>query len=155
MVVYEAAGDSVKVTVDGVDPQGAPTPSGRQVRRQGLSLTGDERRCPILQGDQRPTLQLTNRRRQGYPVWSNRSLCGRQSCTVTVSGTDPAGVDQKHNRLLQAVIGSPQEQGRALPPGVEGFRDQGSKGTFLPRDFRLTAHSLCKEKRPESEDRGL
>ncbi len=95
MVVYEAAGDSVKVTVDGVDPQGAPTHNEWTGKFDGKDypLTGDpsaDMRSYKEVNDH--TLQLTNKK-GGKATMTGRIVVSAdgKSRTVTVSGTDSAG----------------------------------------------------------------
>ena len=95
MVVYEAAGDSVKVTVDGVDAQGAPTHNEWTGKFDGKDypLTGDpsaDMRAYKEVNDH--TLQLTNKK-GGKVTLSGRIVVSAdgKSRTVTVSGTDATG----------------------------------------------------------------
>ena len=94
-VVYEAAGDSVKVTVDGVGADGKPTHNEWTGKFDGKDypLTGD----PTADSrsykkiDTR-TMELTNKK-GGKPVVTGKitvSADGR-SRTVAVSGTDASG----------------------------------------------------------------
>ena len=72
-MVYEAAGDSIKVTVDGVDGEGNPTHSEWTGKFDGklYALTGD------------PTSDM-----RSYRKINNRTLAltGKQNGKVTVSG---------------------------------------------------------------------
>ncbi len=95
MVVYEAAGDSVKVTVDGVDAQGAPTHNEWTGKFDGKDypLTGDpsaDMRAYKEVNDH--TLQLTNKK-GGKATLTGRIAVSAdgKTRTVTVSGTDSAG----------------------------------------------------------------
>jgi len=95
MVVYEAAGDSVKVTVDGVDAQGAPTHNEWTGKFDGKDypLTGDpsaDMRAYKEVNDH--TLQLTNKK-GGKATLTGRIVVSAdgKTRTVTVSGTDSAG----------------------------------------------------------------
>ena len=95
MVVYEAAGDSVKVTVDGVDAQGAPTHNEWTGKFAGKDypLTGDpsaDMRAYKKVNDH--TLQLTNKK-GGKATLTGRIAVSAdgKTRTVTVSGTDSAG----------------------------------------------------------------
>ena len=95
MVVYEAAGDSVKVTVDGVDAQGAPTHNEWTGKFDGKDypLTGDpsaDMRAYKEVNDH--TLQLTNKK-GGKATLTGRIVVSPdgKTRTVTVSGTDSAG----------------------------------------------------------------
>src|ERR1700745_2129215 len=94
-VVYEAAGDSVKVTVDGVGADGKPTHNKWTGKFDGKDypLTSDpasDSRSHI-KIDTR-TMELTNKK-GGKPVVTGKitvSADGR-SRTVAVSGTDASG----------------------------------------------------------------
>ncbi len=98
-VVYEAAGDSVKVTVDGVDGDGKPTHNEWTGKFDGkdYALTGD----PISDTrsykkvDDR-TMELTNKK-GGKVTVSGRIVISAdgKSRTVTVSGTDAKGMKVK------------------------------------------------------------
>ncbi|HKM85615.1 MAG TPA: hypothetical protein VJW96_05360 [Terriglobales bacterium] len=98
-VVYEAAGDSVKVTVDGVDSDGKPTHNEWTGKFDGKDypLTGD----PISDTrsykkvDDR-TMELTNKK-GGKVTVSGRIVISAdgKSRTVTVSGTDAKGMKVK------------------------------------------------------------
>lgn len=94
-VVYEAAGDSVKVTVDGVDSQGKPAHNEWTGKFDGKDypLTGDP------SADSRSykkinerTLELTNKK-DGKVVLSGRIEVSADGKTRTakVEGTDSAG----------------------------------------------------------------
>src|SRR5271165_2830129 len=95
MVVYEAAGDSVKVTVDGVDGDGKPTHNEWTGKFDGKDypLTGDPnadtRSYKVI--DDRTT-ELTNKK-DGKVTLTGRIVVSAdgKSRTVTVSGTDPSG----------------------------------------------------------------
>jgi len=95
MVVYEAAGDSVKVTVDGVDAQGAPTHNEWTGKFDGKDypLTGDpsaDMRAYKEVNDH--TLQLTNKK-GGKATLTGRIVVSAdgKTRTVTVSRTDATG----------------------------------------------------------------
>jgi hypothetical protein len=94
-VVYEAAGDNVKVTVDGTDGSGKPTHNEWTGKFDGKDypLTGDptaDTRSYKKIDDR--TLTLTNKK-DGKVTITGRIViaAGGKSRTVTVSGTDPAG----------------------------------------------------------------
>jgi hypothetical protein len=94
-VVYEAAGDSVKVTVDGVDADGKPSHNEWTGKFDGKDypLTGD----PAADSrsykkiDAR-TMELTNKK-GGKPVTTGKITVSAdgKSRTVAVSGTDASG----------------------------------------------------------------
>jgi len=94
-VVYEAAGDSVKVTVDGVDADGKPSHNEWTGKFDGKDypLTGD----PAADSrsykkiDAR-TMELTNKK-GGKPVATGKITVSAdgKSRTVAVSGTDASG----------------------------------------------------------------
>src|SRR6266446_3348732 len=94
-VVYEAAGDSVKVTVDGVGADGKPTHNEWTGKFDGKDypLTGDP------SADSRSykridarTMELTNKK-DGKPVVAGKITVSAdgKSRTVAVSGTDASG----------------------------------------------------------------
>jgi hypothetical protein len=94
-VVYEAAGDSVKVTVDGVGADGKPTHNEWTGKFDGKDypLTGDP------SADSRSykridarTMELTNKK-DGKPVVTGKITVSAdgKSRTVAVSGTDASG----------------------------------------------------------------
>ncbi len=97
MVVYEAAGDQVKVTVNGVNARGKPTRSQWTGKFDGKNypVTGDpnsDARSYKKIGDR--TLEMT--------IWNHGRVVGRgrivvsaddRSRTVTASGTDNRGDD--------------------------------------------------------------
>jgi hypothetical protein len=95
MVVYAAAGDSVKVTVDGVDADGKPTHNEWTGKFDGKDypLTGD------MSSDTRSykmidahTTELTNKK--GGKVTATGKIVvspDGKSRTVTVTATDPNG----------------------------------------------------------------
>jgi hypothetical protein len=94
-VVYEAAGDSIKVTVDGVGTDGKPTHNEWTGKFDGKDypLTGD----PLADTrsykkvDAR-TMELTNKK-AGKPVATGKITVSAdgKSRTVAVSGTDASG----------------------------------------------------------------
>ena len=95
MVVYEAVGDSVKVTVDGVDAQGQPTHNEWTGKFDGKDypLTGDpsaDSRAYKQINDH--TLELTNKK-GGKVTTSGKIVVSAdgKARTVTVKGTDPSG----------------------------------------------------------------
>jgi hypothetical protein len=94
-VVYEAAGDKVKVTVDGVDGEGKPTHNEWTGMFDGKDypLTGDpnaDTRAYKKIDDR--TTELTNKK-GGKVVAMGKIVISAdgKSRTVTVSGTDPMG----------------------------------------------------------------
>jgi hypothetical protein len=94
-VVYEAAGDSVKATVEGVDAQGKPTHNEWTGKFDGKDypVTGDpssDTRA-LKQIDDR-TLELTVKK-GGKVTMSGRIVLSAdgKSRTLTASGTDAAG----------------------------------------------------------------
>ena len=94
-VVYEAAGDKVKVTVDGVDGEGKPTHNEWTGMFDGKDypLTGDPNADTrsYKKIDDRTT-ELTNKK-AGKVVAMGKIVISAdgKSRTVTVSGTDPMG----------------------------------------------------------------
>ncbi|HLB92617.1 MAG TPA: hypothetical protein VJK27_09770 [Terriglobales bacterium] len=95
MAVYEAAGDNVKVTVDGVDADGKPTHNEWTGKFDGKDypLTGDPqsdtRSYKIIDAH---TTELTNKK-GGKVTISGRVVISAdgKSRTLTVSGTDAMG----------------------------------------------------------------
>ena len=94
-VVYEAAGDNVKVTVDGTDRDGKPTHNEWTGKFDGKDypLTGDptaDARSYKQVNDR--TLELTVKK-DGKVTVSGRIVVSAdgKSRTVTTSGTDPKG----------------------------------------------------------------
>lgn len=94
-VVYEAAGDNVKVTVDGVDAQGKPTHNEWTGKFDGKDypLVGDpQANSRSYKKVDDHTTDLTNKK-DGKVVATGRievSTDGKTR-TVTVKGTDPQG----------------------------------------------------------------
>jgi hypothetical protein len=94
-VVYEAAGDSVKVTVDGVGADGKPTHNEWTGKFDGKDypLTGDPTADTrsYKKIDTR-TMELTNKK-GGKPVVTGKITVSAdgKSRTVAVSGTDASG----------------------------------------------------------------
>jgi hypothetical protein len=94
-VVYEAAGDSVKVTVDGVGADGKPTHNEWAGKFDGKDypLTGDPTADTrsYKKIDAR-TMELTNKK-GGKPVVTGKITVSAdgKSRTVAVSGTDASG----------------------------------------------------------------
>jgi hypothetical protein len=95
-VVYAAAGDSVKVTVDGVDSAGKPTHNEWTGKFDGKDypLTGDpmsDTRSYKKIDDR--TTELTNKK-GGKVTLTGKIVISAdgKSRTVTVSGTDPMGM---------------------------------------------------------------
>jgi hypothetical protein len=96
VVVYAAAGDSVKVTVDGVDGAGKPTHNEWTGKFDGKDypLIGDpnaETRSYKKIDDR--TTELTNKK-GGKVTLTGKIVISAdgKSRTVTVSGTDPMGM---------------------------------------------------------------
>lgn len=94
-VVYEAAGDSVKVTVDGIDGDGKPTHNEwtGKFDGKGYPITGDpgsDTRSYKIVNDH--TMELTNKK-GGKVTVSGRIVVSAdgKTRTVTVSGTDAKG----------------------------------------------------------------
>jgi hypothetical protein len=94
-VVYEAAGDKVKVTVDGVDGEGKPTHTEWTGSFDGKDypLTGDptaDTRSYKKIDDR--TTELTNKK-AGKATTTGKIVISAdgKSRTVTVTGTDPMG----------------------------------------------------------------
>jgi hypothetical protein len=94
-VVYEAAGDKTKVTVDGVDGEGKPTHNewtglfdGKDYPLKG-DPTADTRSYKKIDDH---TTELTNKK-DGKVVATGKIVISAdgKSRTVTVSGTDPKG----------------------------------------------------------------
>jgi hypothetical protein len=94
-VVYEAAGDSLKATVDGVDGQGKPTHNEWTGKYDGkdYAVTGDPSSDTrsLKKIDDR-TLELTAKK-GGKVTLSGRIVVAAdgKSRTLTLSGTDAAG----------------------------------------------------------------
>src|SRR5712664_2482182 len=94
-VVYEAAGDNVKVTVDGVDGAGKPTHNEWTGKYDGKDypVTGDPNSdMRSLKRIHDRTLELTVKK--GDKVTATGRIvvsADGKSRTVTVSGTDPTG----------------------------------------------------------------
>ena len=94
-VVYQAAGDSVRVTIDGTDGQGKPTHSEWTGKYDGKDypVTGDST------SDTRSYKSVDDRttdftaKKDGKVVLSGRIVVAadRKSRTVTVNATDPNG----------------------------------------------------------------
>jgi hypothetical protein len=95
-VVYEAAGDNIKVTVDGVDGAGKPTHNEWTGKFDGKDypLTGDPNSDTrsYKKIDDRTT-ELTNKK-GGKVTLTGKIVISAdgKSRTVTVSGTDPMGM---------------------------------------------------------------
>jgi hypothetical protein len=99
-VVYEAAGDSIKVTVDGVDGAGKPTHNEWTGKFDGKDypLTGDptaDTRSYKMVDEH--TTELTNKK-DGKVTLGGRIVISAdgKSRTITVSGTDAAGKKVKY-----------------------------------------------------------
>lgn len=94
-VIYEAAGDNVKVTVDGVDPDGKP------IHHQWIGKF-DGKDYPVIGDPNEVSRSYTkiddhtlglNIKRRGTATASGRIVVAPdgKSRTVTMTGTDPAG----------------------------------------------------------------
>lgn len=102
-VVYEAAGDSIKVTVDGVDAEGKPTHNEWTGKFDGKDypLTGDpsaDTRSYKVVNDH--TTDLTNKK-GGKTTLSGRIVVSAdgKSRSITVSGTDSKGMKVKYTAI--------------------------------------------------------
>ena len=102
-VVYEAAGDSIKVTVDGTDAEGKPTHNEWTGKFDGKDypLTGDpsaDTRSYKVVNDH--TTDLTNKK-GGKTTLSGRIVVSAdgKSRTVTVTGTDSKGMKVKYTAV--------------------------------------------------------
>ena len=94
-VVYEAAGDSIKVTIEGTDPDGKPTHSEwtGKVDGKDYSVTGDST------SDTRSYKKIDDRtlafagKKEGKVTISGRVVISAdgKTRTVTVNATDAAG----------------------------------------------------------------
>jgi hypothetical protein len=95
MVVYEAAGDNIKVTVDGVDAQGKPTHNEWTGKFDGKDypLTGDpsgDSRAYKKMSDHK--LELTNKKAGKVTATGTIVVSADgKTRTVTVSATDAEG----------------------------------------------------------------
>ncbi|MGA2978060.1 MAG: hypothetical protein ABSD76_00585 [Terriglobales bacterium] len=102
-VVYETAGDSVKVTVDGVDGDGKPTHNEWTGKFDGKDypLTGDpmsDTRSYKKIDDR--TTELTNKKGGKVTVTGRIVISADgKSRTVTVSGTDAKGTKVKYSAV--------------------------------------------------------
>jgi hypothetical protein len=103
MVVYEAAGDSIKVTVDGTDAEGKPTHNEWTGKFDGKDypLTGDpsaDTRSYKVVNDS--TTDLTNKK-GGKTTLSGRIVVSAdgKSRSITVSGTDSKGMKVKYTAV--------------------------------------------------------
>ena len=103
MVVYEAAGDSIKVTVDGTDAEGKPTHNEWTGKFDGKDypLTGDpsaDTRSYKVVNDN--TTDLTNKK-GGKTTLSGRIVVSAdgKSRSITVSGTDSKGMKVKYTAV--------------------------------------------------------
>jgi hypothetical protein len=102
-VAYETAGDSVKVTVDGVDGDGKPTHNEWTGKFDGKDypLVGDpgaDTRAYKKIGDR--TMELTNKK-GGKATTTGRIVVSAdgKSRTVSVSGTDAKGMKVKYTAV--------------------------------------------------------
>ncbi|MGB8011060.1 MAG: hypothetical protein WCF68_05570 [Terriglobales bacterium] len=99
-VVYEAAGDGVKASVDGVDGQGKPTHSEWAGKFDGKDypVTGDPNTdTRSLKKVGAHTLELTNKKDGKVTVTGRIVLAADgKSRTLTTSGTDAAGKKVKN-----------------------------------------------------------
>jgi len=94
-VVYEAAGDKVKVTIDGVDGQGKPTHNEWTGKFDGKDypVTGDPNSdSRALKEIDARTSELTVKKNGKVTMTGKIAVAADgKSRTVTVSGTDTAG----------------------------------------------------------------
>lgn len=102
-VVYEAAGDNIKVTVDGTDAEGKPTHNEWTGKFDGKDypLTGDpsaDTRSYKVVND--TTTDLTNKK-GGKLTMSGKIVVSAdgKSRTVTVTGTDSKGMKVKYTAV--------------------------------------------------------
>ena len=95
-VKYEAAGDSVKATVDGVDPQGKPTHTVWVGKFDGKDypVTGDPTAdTRALKQIDAHTLELTSKKGSKVTMTGKIVIAADgKSRTLTVNGTDPMGM---------------------------------------------------------------
>jgi hypothetical protein len=102
-VVYEAAGDSIKVTVDGVDGQGKPTHNEwtGKFDNKDYPLVGDptaDTRAYKKVTDHKTT--LTNKKDGKVTLTGTIVISADgKSRTLTVSGTDPKGKKVSYTAL--------------------------------------------------------
>ena len=100
VVVYEAAGDSIKVTVDGVDASGAPTHNEWTGKFDGMDYpvtgdsTADMRSYKQVDAN---TLELTNKK-AGKVVLTGKIVVSAdgKTRTVTTSASDAKGMNMKN-----------------------------------------------------------
>jgi len=102
-VVYEAAGDAVKVTVDGTDGAGKPTHNEWTGKFDGKDypLTGDSSADTrsYKKIDDRTT-ELANKKGGKVSATGRIVISGDgKSRTVTVSGTDPSGMKLEYTAV--------------------------------------------------------
>ena len=94
-VVYEAAGDKIKVTIDGVDGQGKPTHNEWTGKFDGKDypVTGDPNSdSRALKEIDARTSELTVKKNDKVTMTGKIAVAADgKSRTVTVSGTDTAG----------------------------------------------------------------
>jgi len=95
-VTYEAAGDSIKATVDGVDPQGKPTHTVWIGKFDGKDypVTGDPTAdTRALKQSDAHTLELTSKK-GGKVTLTGKIVVAAdgKSRTLTASGTDSMGM---------------------------------------------------------------
>jgi hypothetical protein len=95
-VTYEAAGDSIKATVDGVDPQGKPTHSVWVGKFDGKDypVTGDPTSdTRALKQIDAHNLELTNKKAGKVTITGKIVIAADgKSRTLTASGTDSMGM---------------------------------------------------------------
>jgi hypothetical protein len=102
-VVYEAAGDSIKVTVDGTDAEGKPTHNEWTGKFDGKDYpligdpSADTRSYKVVNDN---TTDLTNKK-GGKTTLSGRIVVSAdgKSRSVTVSGTDSKGMKVKYTAV--------------------------------------------------------
>jgi hypothetical protein len=102
-VVYEAAGDDVKVSVDGVDAEGKPTHNEWTGKFDGKDypLVGDpQSNTRAYKKINDRTLELTNKKDGKVTVTGRIEVSADgKTRTVTVSGTDSKGAKVKYSAV--------------------------------------------------------
>jgi hypothetical protein len=102
-VVYEAAGDKVKVTVDGIDANGKPTHNEWLGKFDGRDypVTGDSNEDARSYTKIDDRILGLNTKKGGKAVASGRIVVSSdgKSRTVTVRGTDPKGKKFRSNAV--------------------------------------------------------
>ena len=148
-VAYTAAGDSVKVTVEGVDAEGKPA-RNEWTGSSTARIPGHRRsvlRRAVLQEGRRPHAGvLRNERRQGDAGRVVVAADGK-SRTVTTTGTDARRQDQRHRRLdtvdardSSSGVASPLTSVWALQRNQLGARRSLRSAHLMAR---VPRHGLC------------